>query len=223
LKKKYNKLEHIKNIESGNVDEVLKKWEETGLLDNITSEYTGSIAELMECEAKQLLNEETMYNEIEGDLILLAKKGKFDVITHGCNCMSNMGAGIAVPMNFTFDVSQFPMELQGPSPLKLGNIDYVVKTFTGGTSEFDFFEFDMAVVNSYTQNRPGIRFKPLDYEALTLCMRKINHTFKGKHIGLPYVIGAGLAGGDKKRIKEIIKTELKDCKITLVKLPNNPW
>jgi len=35
------------------------------------------------------------------------------------------------------------------------------------------------------------------------------------HIGLPK-IGAGLAGGDWNRIKEIIKTELTDCKVTVV-------
>jgi O-acetyl-ADP-ribose deacetylase (regulator of RNase III) len=46
-------------------------------------------------------------------------------------------------------------------------------------------------------------------------MRKINHTFKGKHIGLPQ-IGCGLAGGDWSRVKEIIKKELKDCKVTVV-------
>ena len=46
-------------------------------------------------------------------------------------------------------------------------------------------------------------------------MRKMNHVFKGKHIGLPQ-IGAGLAGGDWNRIKNIIQTELTDCKVTVV-------
>jgi hypothetical protein len=41
----------------------------------------------------------------------------------------------------------------------------------------------------------------LDYEALTLCMRKINYTFTGKHIGLP-MIGCGLAGGDWNIVKK---------------------
>ena len=36
-----------------------------------------------------------MYSEIEGDLIEFAKEGRLDVITHGCNCMCTMGAGIA--------------------------------------------------------------------------------------------------------------------------------
>jgi len=57
--------------------------------------------------------------------------------------------------------------------------------------------------------------KPLDYEALTLCLRKINWVFSGKHIGLPK-IGAGLAGGDWEQIKQIIKNELNDCDVTVV-------
>jgi O-acetyl-ADP-ribose deacetylase (regulator of RNase III) len=36
--------------------------------------------------------------EIEGDLIDLAKRGHFDVVTHGCNCFCTMGAGIAPQM-----------------------------------------------------------------------------------------------------------------------------
>ena len=36
------------------------------------------------------------YQEIIGDLIKLANEGTFDVITHGCNCMSTMGAGKSI-------------------------------------------------------------------------------------------------------------------------------
>ncbi len=75
--------------------------------------------------------------------------------------------------------------------------------------------FKLCVVNAYTQYEYGKDKKPFDYEAFTLCMRKINFKFKGLHIGLPQ-IGAGLAGGDWNRIYEIIKTELKDCKTTIV-------
>ena len=146
------------------------------------------------------------YNEVIEELIKMAKQGSFDVITYGCNCLSIMSAGIAVPMNLHFDCSQFPMELSGPSVEKLGNIDYKV---------VEFGDIAFTVVNSYTQFYPSVRLKPLDYEALTLCMRKINLMFKGKHIGLPQ-IGAGLAGGDWNRIKQIIQTELKDCKVTVV-------
>ena len=82
---------------------------------------------------------------------------------------------------------------------------------------------DLIVVNAYTQYNYGANHKdgvakPVDYEAITMCMRKMNVAFKGKHIGLPK-IGAGLAGGDWDRIKKIIQTELIDCKVTIVILP----
>jgi O-acetyl-ADP-ribose deacetylase (regulator of RNase III) len=169
---------------------------------------------------------ETNYQEIEGDLIRLAKEGTFDVITHGCNCLSNMGAGIAPQMAKAFGVDKFQMELWGPTIGKLGCIDY--ETFVIGQNAIwsledadnKLGEPELAVVNSYTQYRYGKNHtdgvsKPLDYEALTLCMRKINTTFSGKHIGLPK-IGAGLAGGDWNRIKKIIQTELKDMKVSVV-------
>lgn len=156
------------------------------------------------------------YNEVNGDLIKLALEGNFDVIVHGCNCRSTMGAGIAVDMAKTFGCDKFPMELQGPSILKLGNIDF--KSFPRGTYKYDYTE--LYVVNAYTQNMYGKNHMdgitaPVDYEAITLCMRKMNVEFRGKHIGLP-LIGAGLAGGDWEKIKNIIKTELSNCHITIV-------
>lgn len=150
-----------------------------------------------------------MYKEIEGNLITLTKQGDFDVITHGCNCMCNMGAGIAPQMDKAFGCSMYPLE--HPNTMgdinKLGQIES--KTFLASNGR------RVSVVNSYSQYSPSVKLKPLDYEALTLCLRKINHTFEGKHIGLPK-IGAGLAGGDWDRIKEIIQTELKDCDVTVV-------
>ena len=192
-----------------------------------------------------------MYNEIQGDLIKLALRGEFNVITHGCNCMCQMGAGIAPQMAKAFRCDKFEMELEsytdyddeGEWEIKTGNKGNINKL---GTIDYQhqylWFKHPMAkdglavpmnhktlgqpdvkdiiVVNSYTQYSYGVNHtdgvsKPLDYEALTLCMRKINHIFKGKHIGLPQ-IGAGLAGGDWNRIKQIIQTELKDCEVTVV-------
>lgn len=167
------------------------------------------------------------YNEIEGDLIQMTKNGDFDVITHGCNCFSNMGAGIAVAMKNNFRVSYYPLENSETAGdiNKLGQIDYqqfnispIYKRIKIGDEVVispDFGSKDVWIINSYTQYKPSVILKPLDYEALTLCMRKINHRFKGLHIGLPK-IGAGLAGGDWEKIKSIIKTELCDCDVTIV-------
>jgi O-acetyl-ADP-ribose deacetylase (regulator of RNase III) len=183
----------------------------------------------------------TNYNEIQGDLIKLTKEGKFDVIVHGNNCFCNMKAGIAVPMAQEFGCDRFPLELKETTYIsdmgemysmpnnnygdinKLGQIDYKtvsINTKTGRRLEGytlpkpDFI-ISFIVVNAYTQYSPGIHLKPFDYEAMALCMRKMNHIFKGQHIGMPK-IGAGLAGGDWERIKQIIQTELTNCTVTVV-------
>lgn len=169
------------------------------------------------------------YQETEGDLIALAKAGEFNVIAHGCNCFCTMGAGIAPQMARAFGVDTLPGEHPDSRGdiRKLGNIEWKM----WGHPK------NLIVVNAYTQYGFGRNHSegtevPLDYEALTMCMRKINYVFKGKHIGLPRV-GCGLAGGiwdsselplnklqalpfGFKDVKTIIQTELKDCDITIV-------
>ena len=164
-----------------------------------------------------------IYQEIDGDLITLAKAGTFDVIAHGCNCHSTMGAGIAPQMARAFGCDRFVMERIGSDVNKLGNIDYqtfVLTKLTADDIKNGNFKPELTVVNAYTQFNYGRNHadgdaKPLSYEALTLCMKKINVLFAGKHIGLPK-IGAGLAGGDWERIKFIIQRELQDCQVTVV-------
>ena len=120
----------------------------------------------------------------------------------------------------------FEMELWGSTIEKLGNIDW--QTFVLGEhtiwnlmdAKNNRNEPELIVVNAYTQynygkNHKDGSFRPADYEAITLCMRKMNAIFKGAHIGLP-LIGAGLAGGDWEIIKNIIQTELSECDVTIV-------
>jgi len=150
-----------------------------------------------------------IYEEIKGDLIKLALTGEFDVISHGCNCFCNMGAGIAPQMAEAFGANKFTME----------DIAYFGDRDKLGTIDFKRVK-DVWVVNSYTQfgfgrNHTGGEKKPLDYVALRDCMRAINEEFDGHHIGLP-MIGCGLAGGDWERVKKIIQKELKDMKVTIV-------
>ena len=154
------------------------------------------------------------YKEIDGDLIVLARDGYFDVIAHGCNCFCTQKKGIAAQMALVFDTDTYPMEdkqYRGDIN-KLGNIDY------------DYYwnreedERELIVVNCYTQFQYATKLSkpPIDYEALTLCMRKINKIFSGKRVGLPK-IGSDLAGGDWSVINNIIKTELTSCNVTIVK------
>ena len=118
-----------------------------------------------------------MYKEVKGNLFDLLTQ--FDVIAHGCNCFCVQGAGIAKEMAkrfWTDDPSVYTLEgkKHKGSYNKLGTIQYAFK------------ENGLAVVNCYTQYHYGNKYgKPIDYVALRLCMRKINHKFKGQRIGLP--------------------------------------
>ena len=143
--------------------------------------------------------------EIKGNLLELAKEGKFDIIVHGCNCFHVMGSGIARQIK-----EQFPEAWEADQFTGYGDI---MKLGNYSSAKIENLE----IINAYTQFKYGTDVPQIDYEALTLCLRKINHEHRGKSIGLPK-IGAGLAGGDWNRIKDIIKRELKDTRVTLVYL-----
>jgi hypothetical protein len=98
------------------------------------------------------------------------------------------------------------------------NIDIIHKVFYEMLKKYDEDGIikGLIVVNAYTQYGFGKKKSPVDYDAITMIMRKMNHEFKGKHIGIPYLIGCGLAGGDWNKIKEIILRELVNCDVTLV-------
>tara|TARA_R110000868_G_scaffold176916_5_gene414998 strand:+ start:9910 stop:10410 length:501 start_codon:yes stop_codon:yes gene_type:complete len=158
------------------------------------------------------------YREVSGDLIRLAKNGEFDVIAHGCNSFCNMGAGIAPQMAKAFGADKFKMEGEEYKGQfnKLGNIDFEHTWLSLGGG----IDKRLSVVNAYTQygygrNHQGGTKQPLDYIALTMCLRKMNYEFKGSHVGLP-TIGCGLGGGDEKLVIEIIKGEFRDCNVTVV-------
>jgi O-acetyl-ADP-ribose deacetylase (regulator of RNase III) len=109
---------------------------------------------------------------------------------------------------------------------KLGQIDYVQKGINlksgrvviGWDKASEHLIKPITIVNAYSQYWYGLTpdgKAPFDYPAFTLCMRKINHIFKGKHVALPR-LGAGLAGGNWDIIKAIIMEELKDVDVTVV-------
>lgn len=156
------------------------------------------------------------YKEVTGDLIELTLAGNFQVIAHGCNCFCTMKRGLAPQMVKAFEVDQYEME-QEPwrgNINKLGQIEWKY-SYTKLPPAKDDWRFK--VVNCYTQYHWSTpeNPKPLDYEALTLCLRKMNMIFKGQTIGLPQ-IGCNLAGGDWDIVKSIIQKELKDCQVTIV-------
>lgn len=163
------------------------------------------------------------YKEIKGDLF--AHLEEFDVIAQGNNCFCVQASGIAPIFVRKFSTDQYPMEAQWTAGYynKMGQIDYRFHSRDGKLRlrAYKSKEAPLAVVNCYTQYSTGFHHlddtkPPIDYEALTICMRKIAQEFEGKRIGLP-AIGAGLAGGNWKRIKKIFKQEVASrCDLTVV-------
>jgi len=147
---------------------------------------------------------------INGDLLKLALEGKFDIIMHGCNCFCTMGSGIAKQIK-----EQFPEAYEADLKTKKGNI-LKLGNFTIAEVKR---EYTFKIINCYIQYRYGREQVQVDYEALTLCMRKINSLYSNKRIGLP-LIGAGLAGGDWNKIEKIIETEFLNNNVTVVHLVN---
>lgn len=140
-----------------------------------------------------------------GDLIELAKEGRFDVVVHGCNCFCVMGAGIALSIKRWFPqayIADFKT-MEGDEK-KLGTY----------SSTYDR-KYKVTVVNAYTQYYYGGRH--VKYDAVRSVFKKIKSDFSGKRIGYPK-IGAGLGGGNWEVISKIIDEELEGEDHALVKL-----
>jgi hypothetical protein len=154
-----------------------------------------------------------MLKEEIGNVIEAALERHVDVIAHCVNCFNTQQRGFAVEMVKNFQTNTFPLEapeLEG-NINKLGQIDFKLFALQGGKGS-------IWVVNAYGQYRwgdPGPYGIPLDYDAFRLCFRKINAEFKGHRLGLPGLIGAGLAKGTPRIIRSIIEDECKDMHVTI--------
>lgn len=143
----------------------------------------------------------------KGDLIKLALAGHFDVIAHGCNCFTNMGAGIAVQIRRLFpEAWKVDADTVIGDKSKLG-------TYTKATIQRGFIIFD--VVNAYTQYGCNVKLVNVDYDAIRNVMKSIKQEYRNKRIGLP-LIGCGLAGGDWNIVSQIIQEELDGEDVTIV-------
>ena len=164
---------------------------------------------------------------VNGNLLDMAEEGFFDVIVHGVNCFCKQKSGIAKQMVERYLTNEFPKEYYTNSGdyNKLGTIDYKFafeesNYKTGVFNMIPMFRRGFVIVNAYTQFDYQRDTHPkdtvyLNYNALRMCLDKINFKFKGKRIGLPK-IGCGKAKGDWNTVKFLIETQLKDCDVTIV-------
>ena len=146
-------------------------------------------------------------NTISGDLIQLAGNGQFELIAHGCNSYSTMGAGIARAV-----MEVFPSAFEADEATKRGDRAKL------GSCSFAVIALEtslLIVVNAYRQFDWRGHGPKVDYAAVRSCMGWIKRRHSGGRIGLPK-IGAGLAGGDWPTISTIIEEELAGEDVTLV-------
>ena len=145
--------------------------------------------------------------ELIGDAAQLLLDGEFDVLIHGCNCFNVMGSGIAkqikdmIPGAYIADCATVKGDRS-----KLG-------TF----SLYHDRDKKFLVVNAYTQYYYSNTECISDYRAIGRVMAQINYRYRGKGLRVCYPrIGAGKAGGDWIKIREIIDRELVDLDHTLI-------
>lgn len=154
-----------------------------------------------------------MIKEVLGDVINAALDEEIDVIVQCCNCFNVQKKGFSIQMVDRFKTNEFPLEAEEylGSVNKLGQIDYKIRVV-------DKTRHSLWVVNMYGQyhwSNPGPYGIPLDYDALRLCFRKLNNEFKKSIIGVPGVIGCGLAKGNPEIVKRIMREECKNCEIII--------
>lgn len=152
-------------------------------------------------------NSNSFLKTISGDLIDLAKRGEFDLIAHGCNCFTTMGAGIAKGIK-----AEFPEAFEADRATTRGDR---LKLGTCSHAELVRGETRIVIVNAYTQYDYRGSGTKEDYDAVRACMGSIKDRYFGLRIGLPK-IGAGLAGGDWLRIADIITESLPGEDVTVV-------
>lgn len=151
---------------------------------------------------------------IKGDLIALAKEGRYYGIAHGANCQNTMRAGIAPKI-----CNAWPEAREADLTTVKGDIQKL-----GTYSDYFCEESDLWVFNLYTQwhwSRSTSGNCNLNYKALSDCFHwldlehKWNQSLSGKPVGIP-MIGSGLAGGHWEAIREIINLNTPDLEIEVV-------
>lgn len=138
-----------------------------------------------------------MLKHAKGDLLAMARDGKFHVIVQGCNCFNTMGSGIAKQIKEQFPEAYEVDRQYGYAGdyMKLGNFSVMLgKQFN--------------IINAYTQydynkrgDQPRDRF---EYTAFTLILQKLLHEYEACNFGFPY-IGMGLAGGNQRQILSLLE------------------
>ena len=109
-------------------------------------------------------------NTVYGNLVDLAKNGKFDVIIHGCNCFYTMNTGLAKRIKLVF-----------PAVYKADReTDYAVREKLGTYSSCKVKVKDdkeLTIVNGYTQYKCGTYGCYINYNIFRRLFKRIKDDF----------------------------------------------
>lgn len=131
------------------------------------------------------------------------------VIVHGCNAQGVMGSGVAKQLRARYPeiFHDYVATLEVIEAASTNPLGEIVATKVSK---------DLIIVNAITQEYYGRAGKKyVDYAALESCLSRVAYKYSNSSIHIPYLIGAGLGGGDEKTILCIIETKLKDCDVHL--------
>lgn len=153
---------------------------------------------------------------INGNILDLAREGKFDLIVHGCNSEQIFGAGLALEIKNEFpEAYEADLADDREPEEKLGTISGIkVKTVTSEGKEHKFY-----LLNGYTQLHARGYGVLADYDAIRSVFSTIATHFPNARIAYPK-IAAGKARGDWDVIEDIIEEELYGLDHTLVLYSN---
>lgn len=152
-----------------------------------------------------------MIKEVNGNLLTYPG---IQVIGHQTNCLSVMGAGIAKQIKArwpeVFKEYCDYCKSQSDKHNILGTIQ-VLKTDDGKYIANLFGEYSFC--ESVAPYEEGGKPRHTDYDALKECLHRL-HTWMVlndiKTVGVPNLIGCGLAGGSKTIVRQLIEDEFGD-------------
>jgi len=133
----------------------------------------------------------------------IAEGNKF--IVHICNSVGGWGRGFVLSLSRKWKQPEAEYRKWAQ-----GKLDY--KPFKLGQVQFVKVEKDIVVANMIGQHdiRPHNGIPPIRYGAVDECLKKVAElALKYKaSVHLPYLMGAGLAGGDWNEIEKLIVKNL---------------
>lgn len=137
-----------------------------------------------------------MHTHLDPSNITTVDRG---VIMHGCNAQGVMGSGVAKQLRAKYPEIYYDY-VEAFNVFKIMNINPLGQVVTVPVGK------DLYVANAITQEyygRDGRQY--VDYSALDQCIQYCVEYASAKDLPLhvPYLIGAGLGGGDEKIILEL--------------------